>query len=183
MSYTEGQLRDMMQQANEMAYGPGQTALVEQIIAHADALQLNDLAYEARREALGGYRYLGEPTKALVMFAWCVAEFDRDPAAYADTYDELLWDFKFAVGALTRSPEIPLDRTYAVLDDMQRRWHETGHSPHAVYSHRHRVARHVGDLETAHRYYDQWCSAPRDDLSDCAGCDPDEGCVAQAAGP
>ena len=173
MSYTEAQLWELMNEADEMAYGPGHIALVEQIVAHADALRLPKLGFVARREAIGGYRHLGESTKALVAFAWCVTEFDRDPTAYEEHYNDLLWDFKFAVGALTRSPEVPLDRTYAVLDDMQRRWVETGHSLHAVYSHRHRVARHLGDFDTAARYYELWCAATRDDLSDCGGCDPE----------
>jgi tetratricopeptide (TPR) repeat protein len=173
VSYTEAQLWDLMEQVDAMPYGPGHIALVERVIAHADALHLSELGFVARMEALRGYRQLGEPTKALVVFAWCVAEFDRDPTTHAERYGDLLWDFKFAVGALTRSPEVPLDRTYAVLDDMERRWIETGHSLHAVYSHRHRVARHIGDFDTAARYYDLWCAAPRDDLSDCGGCDPE----------
>jgi tetratricopeptide (TPR) repeat protein len=173
VSYSEAQLWELMDQVEAMPYGPGHIALVERIIAHADALNLPKLGFVARTEALRGYRQMGEPTKALVAFAWLVAEFDRNPTAYADRYPDLLWDFKFAVGALTRSPEVPLDRTYAVLDDMQRRWIETGHSLHAVYSHRHRVARHIGDFDTAAKYYELWCAAPRDDLSDCAGCDPE----------
>ncbi|WP_203706363.1 hypothetical protein, partial [Asanoa iriomotensis] len=33
-------------------------------------------------------------------------------------------------------------------------------------------ARHVGDLDAAERWFDRWNTAPRDDLSDCVGCDP-----------
>jgi tetratricopeptide (TPR) repeat protein len=173
VSYTEAQLRDLLDQADSMAYGPGQLALLEQVIAHADALRLPSIGFSARIAATTAYVYLGEPSRAVVTFAWCVAEFDRDPAAYQSQLLDLLWQFKYTVGALTRSPDVPLERTYAVLDDMQRRWLETGHSLHAVYSHRHRVARHVGDLAAAERYYTLWCAAPRDELSDCAGCDPE----------
>jgi hypothetical protein len=55
---------------------------------------------------------------------------------------------------------------------MERRWRETAQSLHAVYAYRHLVARHVGDVEAAQRWYLQWCAAPRDELSDCDGCDP-----------
>ena len=51
--------------------------------------------------------------------------------------------------ALPKFPEVPLDRTYAVLDDMERRYRAGGHSLQAVYKHRHRVARHVGDDDEA----------------------------------
>ena len=41
-----------------------------------------------------------------------------------------------------------------------------------IYAYRHSIAQHIGDTEAAERYYGQWCTAPRDDLSDCVGCDP-----------
>ena len=173
MSYSEEQLWRLLDQAQDMPYGPGQTALVEQVIAHADAQNLTPLAFAARMTATTSYVYGGEPVRSFATFAWCLAEFDRDPVAYQDHYPLLLWHFKYMVSALTKFPEVPLERTYAVLDDMERRWRETGHSLHAVYSHRHRVARHIGDYDTAARYYDLWCAAPRDELSDCAGCDPE----------
>jgi hypothetical protein len=173
VSYSEGQLWELLEQARNMTPGPGQIALIERVIAHADAQQLADLSFLARMDATPSYVNVGEPTKALVTFAWCVSEFDRNPSRYESLYPELLWHFKYAVGTLTSSPEVPLDRTYEVLDDMQRRWTETGHSLHAVYSQRHRIARHIGDFDTAAHYYDLWCAAPRDELSDCGGCDPE----------
>ncbi|MBX6749844.1 MAG: hypothetical protein IRY85_09260 [Micromonosporaceae bacterium] len=173
MSYSEGQLWQLLDQARNMAFGPGQIALIERVIAHADAQHLTDLSFVARMDATGSYVNIGEPTKALVTFAWCVSEFDRNPTRYESLYPDLLWQFKYAVGTLTSSPEVPLDRTYEVLDDMERRWQETGHSLHAVYSQRHRIARHIGDFDTAAHYYDLWCAAPRDELSDCGGCDPE----------
>jgi tetratricopeptide (TPR) repeat protein len=173
VSYTEGQLWELLDQARNMTPGPGQVALIERVIAHADAQQLTDLSFVARMDATPSYVNVGEPTKALVTFAWCISEFDRNPTRYESLYLDLLWHFKYAVGTLTSSPEVPLDRTYEVLDDMQRRWTETGHSLHAVYSQRHRIARHIGDFDTAAQYYELWCAAPRDDLSDCGGCDPE----------
>ncbi|MBX6749842.1 MAG: hypothetical protein IRY85_09250 [Micromonosporaceae bacterium] len=172
MSYTEEQLRSLLGQAYGMPYGPGQNALLEQVIAHADAAHLTQLAFTARMQATVSYVYSGEPVRSFATFAWCLAEFDRTPTAYQHYYRSLLWHFKYMVSALTKFPEVPLARTYEVLDDMQRRWTETGHSLHAVYAYRHRVAAHIGDIEAAEAYYAQWCAAPRDDLSDCNGCDP-----------
>jgi hypothetical protein len=172
MSYNEEQLWQLLDQADHMPYGPGKTALIEQVMAHADAQNLTELAFAARMEATPAYVYGGEPVRSFATFAWCLAEFDRNPTAYERYYRLLLWHFKHMVSALTRFPEIPLERTYAVLDDMQRRWQETGHSLHAVYAYRHAVAAHIGDVEAAEAYYEQWCAAPRDDLSDCVGCDP-----------
>jgi tetratricopeptide (TPR) repeat protein len=172
VSRGEQELRDLLDQTYEMPYGAAQMALLEQIIAGADALQLTELSFEARMQATTCYVQGGEPARAVVTFTWCLSEYDRDPRTYGGYQHLMLWHFKYMVAALTRFPEVALDRTYAVLDDMQRRWTETGHSLHAVYAYRHFIARHVGDLDLAEDYYRRWCAAPRDQLSDCIGCDP-----------
>ncbi len=172
MTYSEDQLWDLYQQAFEMPYGAAQIALVEQVIAHADALHLTGLSYEARMLGTSAYVYGGEPAKSFVTFSWCLAEFDRDAVTYGRSVHTLLWHFKYMVSGLTRFPEVSLERTRGVLDDMERRWREGGHSLHAVYAHRHFLARHVGDVAEAEEWYGKWITAPRDDLSDCVGCDP-----------
>jgi tetratricopeptide (TPR) repeat protein len=172
MSYSEDQLWDLLRQSHEMPYGAAQIALIGQVITHADAQHLTELAYDARLHAINAYIYGGEQVKSFVTFSWCLASFDRDPARHTRSRHTLMWHFKHMVSGLTKFPEVPLGRTYDVLDDMERRWREGGHSLHAVYSHRHLVARHVGDLDAAQNWFDQWCTAPRDALSDCLGCDP-----------
>jgi len=172
VSYTEDQLWQLLEQASAMPYGPGQIALVEQVVGHADAQSLHQLAFTARMQATTAYVYGGEPSRAVVTFAWCITEFDRDPMTYRGHQRTLLWHFKYTISALLRVPDVPLERIHAVLDDMQRRWQETGHTLHAVYAYRHHVARHVGDVAAAEQYFGLWNAEPRDDLSDCAGCDP-----------
>jgi hypothetical protein len=172
MSYTEQQLRDLFDRAYGMPYGPGQQALLERVIAQADAMGLAELAFLARMEATMSYVHGGEPARALVTFAWCLAEFDRDPATHGNRYTSLLWQYRYAVRALRESPDVPLHRVHEVLDDMQRRYRETGHTMHAVYAFRHAMANHVGDRVAAGRYFQQWCAEPRDGLSSCDGCDP-----------
>ncbi|MBX6355437.1 MAG: hypothetical protein IRZ05_06210, partial [Micromonosporaceae bacterium] len=170
---TEEQLRAWLREADEMPYGPAQIALVEQVVQHAAAGRLPDLAFAARMLATRAYLYGGEPAKSFVSFSWCLAEYDRDPGRRRrGDHLQLLWDFKNVIGTLTKFPEIPLDRIHAVLDDMERRYRAGGHSMHAVYAHRHYVASQLGDTAAADEWYARWCAAPRDELSDCAGCDP-----------
>ncbi|HWB34620.1 MAG TPA: hypothetical protein VHA75_01205, partial [Rugosimonospora sp.] len=172
MTSPEDQLRRLLGQGYEMPPGAAQIALAERLMVDADAQHLTDLAFESRLLATRAYTYGGEPARALVTFSWCVAEYDRDPQRYQHATHTVLWYFKSTVSALLRFPDIPLARTREVLDDMARRWREGGHSPHAVYAYRHRLARHVGDLEEAAHWYRLWEEAPRDGLSDCVGCDP-----------
>ncbi|MET8090020.1 hypothetical protein [Micromonospora sp. NPDC005220] len=157
----------------DMPYGAGQIAALEQLLRRVDAADDRHLAFVTRMQATTGYIYGGEPAKSFVTFSWCLSEFDRDPQPYHQRHlHQLLWHFKYMVSGLLKFPEVPLDRTYAVLDDMERRYRAGGHSLQTVHKHRFRVAEHVGDAEAAAHWYRLWQTTPRDELSDCAGCDP-----------
>ncbi|MEO3828443.1 hypothetical protein [Actinomadura sp. B10D3] len=160
----------LMTRSQELPYGEARTVLVEDALRRAEAAGDEVLAYRVRVRLTDAYQFGGEPAKAFATFSRSLAEHDRDPGRL-DEEHMLLWQMKGMVGALTLFPEIPLDRTYAVLDDMERRYLAGGHSLQAVYRRRHLVARHIGD-GTADDWYAKWRAARRDELSDCEGCDP-----------
>jgi cellulose synthase operon protein C len=170
---TADELWQLLQRAHEMPYGAAQIALYDEVLSQVDAAGDDDLAFTTRLLATTGYIYGGEPAKAFVTFSWCVSDFDNNPQPYHQRHTHtLLWLFKNMVSVMTRFPQVPLERTQAVLDDMERRYREGGHSLQAVHKHRYRVAHHVGRAEEADQWYERWQTTPRDDLSDCAGCDP-----------
>ncbi|MBE1486163.1 hypothetical protein [Plantactinospora soyae] len=157
----------------EMPYGAGQIAAVEQLIRQADADGDDEIAFVARVVGTDSYVFGGEPGRSFVTFSWCLAEFDGPSKPYHQRNEyNLLRQFKYMINSLLNFPDVPLDRTYAVLDDMERRYRDGGHSLQAVYKRRHRVARHVGAPDEAEEWYRRWLTAPRNQLSDCAGCDP-----------
>jgi tetratricopeptide (TPR) repeat protein len=164
---------DLMGRAGELPYGEARTVLVEEALRHAEASGDDVLSFRVRMDLTVAYQYGGEPIKTFSTFSRCLSDFDRDPGRYGeDAQYRLLWHFKAAVNSLTKFPEVPLDRAYAVLDDMERRYGLGGHSLHAVYSRREWVAQHLGDAKAAEHWYAKWHAAPRDELSDCIGCDP-----------
>ncbi|WP_155375410.1 hypothetical protein [Catellatospora vulcania] len=170
---TYDEVHDLIHRSWDTPDGPARVAVVEQVLAKAEALGDPDLLYAAHAAATSGYHQSGEPMKAMMTFARCVADYDADPGRRSH-HDEhlLLWHFKHIVSSMTLFPQLSLDRTMAVLDDMQRRYQAGGHSMQAVYAYRHDVAAHLGDTEQADHWYRLWDTAPRDALSDCAGCDP-----------
>ncbi|GAB7047000.1 tetratricopeptide repeat protein [Catenuloplanes indicus] len=173
MTTSAQELWGLLAQAGDMPYGAARIALTEQVIRHADTAGDPELRFVSRIHATQSYVYGGEPAKAFVTFSWCLAEFDAEPAPYhANWTHTLLWYFKTMVSQMTGFPEVPLDRAAAVLDDMERRYRESGHSLQAVYKYRYVLARHVGDAEATAEWYERWQTAPRDELSDCEGCDP-----------
>ncbi|XVU25513.1 tetratricopeptide repeat protein [Actinoplanes sp. CA-054009] len=170
---TAEELWELVSQADHMPYGAAQIAMVEQILRHVDAVNDPQLAFVTRMIASNAYIYGGEPAKAFVTFSWCIGDFDRNPQPYHQrAQHNLLWLFKAMVNALTKFPEVPLARTYAVLDDMERRYREFGRGLGALYKYRYVVADHVGLRDDADSWYEKWQAAPRDSLSDCVGCDP-----------
>src|SRR6266508_2226455 len=161
MTRTPEEVRQLIYQCENAPYGAGQIALAEEAIRHADALNDGSLRFDARMAGTQAYHMGGEPAKAFVTFSWCLAEYDRDPGERTPWDDELLrWQFKWIVSSLAKFPELPLERAYAVVDDMERRYRLGGHSLHAVYTLRWRVARHVGDEAAADAWYAKWCAAP-----------------------
>lgn len=169
---TDDDLIDRLQRAESAPYGKARSALLEDVVRRADAAQNEALAFHSRLSLVHSYVMGGEPRKSLVPFARCVAEWDAQPGKFQDHAYTFLWSFKYASSTLSKFPEVPLQQAYDVLDDMERRWREGGYSPQAVHKSRWLIASHIGDLETAAEQYRLWSTAPRDDLSDCVGCDP-----------
>jgi tetratricopeptide (TPR) repeat protein len=172
VTYSETELQEQLSRTYSLS-GSAKFAALDAVFRHADAAGLVEFAFNARMNAISEFHHGGDPTRAFLAFSWCLGTFDRQPEVVAGYHaHSLLWRFKWIVWALPQFPEIPLDRTEAVLADMERRYQLGGHSLHAVYQHRWLVAHHVGDHEAAEAWYDRMLTARRDGLSDCQACVP-----------
>ncbi|SBT40914.1 tetratricopeptide repeat protein [Micromonospora auratinigra] len=173
MSASAAELHERLARARALPRGPARFAALDAVFRHADAAGDVPFAFTARMNAISDFHHGGDPTRAFLAFSWCLSAFDRQPEVVGRQHAwSLLWDFKWIVWALPQFPDIPLERTMAVLDDMQRRYQLAGHSLHAVYQHRWLVAHHVGDQAAAQEAYDRMLTAKRDGVSDCAACVP-----------
>ncbi|GIH07178.1 hypothetical protein Rhe02_52450 [Rhizocola hellebori] len=170
---TADEVHELIHRSWNTPDGAGRIVLAEQALVRAESLGNPDLEFSARLAATSAYYQGGEPSKAIMTFARNLADYDADPGRRsAEDERLLLWQFKFAISAMSRFPEIPLDKTVAVLNDMERRYRAGGQSLQAVYAYRHSVAAHLGDTRTVDHWYRMWDTAPRDRNSDCRGCDP-----------
>lgn len=173
MTTSTNELHDRLAQAYALPRGPARFAALDAVFRHADAAGDVSFAFSARMNAISDFHHGGDPTRAFLAFSWCLSVFDRQPEVVGRHHARsLLWDFKWIVWALPQFPDIPLDRTMAVLDDMQRRYQLAGHSLHAVHQHRWLVAHHVGDMAVAQESYDRMLTTRRDGMSDCSACVP-----------
>jgi hypothetical protein len=172
MTVSEADLRRMLAHARDLR-GPARFAALDAVFRHADAAENTAFAFKARLESIEEFHDGGDPTRAFLAFSWCLAAHDREPGlASSHQVSVLLWAFKWVIWALPQFPDIPLDRTAAVLEDMQRRYLLHGASLHAVHQHRWLVAHHTGDEQAAQHWYDQMVTARRDRFSDCSACVP-----------
>ncbi|WP_410675626.1 hypothetical protein [Amycolatopsis sp. cmx-4-68] len=169
----EQELWDRLWETEKLPRGRAQIAALEAALREADAVGSPSLRYAARMFITSAYQQGGEPAKAFVPFAWCLAVHDRGEADPAWNHN-LHWYFKHMVGSMTTFPEVPLERTRAVLDDMERRYRAAGYTMNPVHQYRAVLARHVGDRETAAEEYRLWSAAPRGEMSDCVGCEPSD---------
>ena len=167
------QVQELMERAYSLPYGEARTVVTEEALRRAEETGDRMLTFQVRMELGSAYQFGGEPIKTFTTFSRCLAEYDADPAGLGEIAEHrLLWQFKWIVHSLTLFPEVPLDRTRSVLDDMERRYKAGGHSLQAVYGRRARVAMHLGNGEAAERWFALWHTTAPDELSDCAGCDP-----------
>ncbi|MFJ9415787.1 hypothetical protein ACIRPT_16655 [Streptomyces sp. NPDC101227] len=173
MSHTEQELRALFRKTYGMPPGPAKFAALDEVVRHADALGLVELAFEVRMEATEVFTLSYAPTKALLSFSWCLAAYDREPDRFGGHVEHtLLWQYKWMVWIIGLFPEIPLERAHGMLDDMERRYRRGGHSLHAVLQHRGMFAENLGELDRAQELYERMARTRRDGLSDCSGCVP-----------
>ncbi|WP_370948300.1 tol-pal system YbgF family protein [Amycolatopsis sp. cg5] len=168
---SEDELWNRLRAAGSRPYGRAHIAELEEILRQVDAQGSPRLKYTTRLMIANAYRHGGEPAKAFVPFSWCLAAHDAGESE-PDLNFRLFWQFKGTVNAMAGFPEIPLAQTYAVLDDMERRYRLGGHTMNPVHQHRELIARHIGDKAVAREQYRLWTAAPRGEMSDCEGCEP-----------
>ncbi|MEV0395606.1 YbjN domain-containing protein [Polymorphospora rubra] len=170
---SKDELIEALEDARELPDGDGKIAELERIVAHADALGDVRLGFDARYGLIDAYNNHTERWRMLPAFGWCLATFDRDPSLFDDWDAEMLrWYHKWAVATLRSTPRVGLAQTEAALDDMERRFREGGQSLQTIYNLRCKVADHLGDEAQAREWLAKWRTTPRDENSDCAGCDP-----------
>jgi hypothetical protein len=169
---TESRVKELIERSLEMREGDEKIMMLEEAVRLADTTGDVRLQYLARESFIEAAYFGGVPEKALVAYAWCLAQFDRDPDQFGEW--RILWRYKWMVNVICDFPQIPREKIYEMLDDMERRFLRAGSGLRAVYKYRYRTERFFGNREEAIRLYHLSEQTGRDDLSDCAACETDE---------
>ncbi|MDR1187027.1 MAG: hypothetical protein LBK95_06170 [Bifidobacteriaceae bacterium] len=172
-SDSQAEIEALLEQADQLPYGPEELAIVRQAAELATEAGEEDLEYLARMHLTDSASMVGDTDTKLSSFAWCLAKHDSDPDRFPlqiDAGSDLMWQYKWMCGSTNRSPAFPLDQIRALLDDMEARYRQSGLGLSAVISERFDHAWTTGQLEEAKRLRTVLEATPRDDYSDCEAC-------------
>ncbi|MGP3920229.1 hypothetical protein [Nonomuraea sp. 10N515B] len=160
MSRSGAELAAMLEQARRMGHGEAQTALLEDLVRHADAGGLHRLAFAARRSLANAYCVDRQWDKAFPLFSRCLSEYDARPGEFGPEED---WSLRSWYANIAQSmaefPEISLAQIYGAFEDMERRFRAGGHSLRQVYDARRWVAQLARDWPEEERCHQQWEAA------------------------
>ncbi|TCS93663.1 hypothetical protein [Hazenella coriacea] len=168
----EQRLDFLLVQAEGLPDGETKIQLLEEAIQIADRIQNNDAGFYARLELTTAAIYSGRAEKAFLSFAWCLAQYDKDPS-YCDEYN-LMWQYKWIANQVDQFPQLSLDKIEQTLEDLKQRFTYSGFNLRPYYQLKHFVAWRRGDITEAKMYLEKWMDTPRDDMADCHACERNE---------
>lgn len=168
----EIRVKELIDLCYDLPEGDERITMLEEAVRLADTTDDVKLQYAARENYIEAAYFGGVPEKALVAYVWCLAQYDRNPGEFWEW--RILWRYKWMVNVVCDFPQISKEQIYRMLDDMERRFRETGRGLRAVYKYRYRTERFFGNRDEALRFYGISEQAGRDDLTDCAACEKDD---------
>jgi hypothetical protein len=166
------QVQTLLGRAERLDPGEAKVMALEEAARLADAHGDVPLAFEVRDALIDAATFGGFPDKALVAFAWCRGQQQRDPDRLP--LEPLLWKQKWVVGRLDEFPHISRKQIAGALDDVEQCFAKAGAGRRAVLKLRYQAARDMGDDAVAEDFWARWVREPRDHLTDCRACELDD---------
>lgn len=167
------EVAELLRQVDLTPYGPEEIALVRRAVAVAAESGDTQLEYQTRARLNVSAKMVGDTDTLVSSFSWCLATHDSDPAAYdLDLHgpSDLMWQYKWMIGAVASSPIFPRETIDAVLVDMAERYERAGLGPSGVLTARLDEATANGRLDEAEELRLELKRTPRDSHSHCEAC-------------
>ena len=170
----KAEIKDLFEQIDQMYWSPQERQLVERAIALAQEIGDEELEYQARMRLTASASQTGDNDAMLSSFAWCLAKYDSDPRRFpaepVDGAADLLWQFKWMAGALTRNPVFDLTQIKEILADMESHYRKAGLGLSGVYTARFEHLWRTGQIEEAKQLRTLLAATPQDSHSHCDAC-------------
>ncbi|MCH5585771.1 hypothetical protein MK805_12540 [Shimazuella sp. AN120528] len=159
---------DLLEQSYDAPHGKVKIGILEEAIRIADVHLGPEEQFDARMLLVDTAIFSGHGEKAIVAFAWCLAYYDKHPEMAND--HQMMWNYKWVADRLLLFPDIELAKVEATLEDLRKRFIQSGHGPHYYYYLKHVLAMNLEKTEEVKHYYEKWIAEPSDSLSDCHAC-------------
>lgn len=162
--------RNALRALNGMPDGPARVLAAEVLARRVRNQGPEEMLPEVLEHLVRAYTFGVDTPEAFAAFSELLRLYDTHPE-YFDEADahQLFWQFKWIADGLPDYPEITREVAEALLDDMEARYRQAGHSMAAVSRARFNWASANGDDEDAERYWTQWNAIAGDDM-DCEAC-------------
>jgi tetratricopeptide (TPR) repeat protein len=168
------EIKELFQQIDQMYWSPQERQLINRAVDLAREIGDEELEYQARMRLTASAAQLGDTDSMLTSFAWCLAKYDSDPRKFAADLEngaaDILWHFKWMIGALDRNSIFALAQNEAMLDDMEAHYRKAGLGMSGVITARFTHSWRTGQLERAKELRVLLNSTPRDSHSHCDAC-------------
>lgn len=157
MSRSEAELRALLEESRGLPPGAERTALLEEIVRHADLDAAPELAVSARLSLAAIYCADGRWAAVFTMFDECLGVHDRRPWHFTRLEEAgLLHWYTFVVDSMVDFHDVPLTRIETALDDVERRLRAGDRDLRALYAVRRRLAHFAADRSAEEYAYERW---------------------------
>jgi hypothetical protein len=168
---SRSQLEKLQSEAWGLEASPAKVAILEQAVQLADSLADLDESFAIRQQLVEAATFGGMEDRALVAFAWCLSQSDKDPDRFPEA--DLLWKYKWILAGVTDFPGIPLAKIREMEEDFESRLKRNGYGLRSLYKLRMDIANDTGYPRDGDKYEKKWKRARRDGMVDCYACEVD----------
>ena len=156
------ELDDVSQFNKQLAFKCVQKAL---------ALKDIDLEFEARLQFLRQLVFLSEYEEAIAIFPWFLNSCDKHPDRFS--YFNVLWTFKWIMGAITNYHTISLDHLDRLFKEFEKRYTAYGSGEKVILYYKMRQLAETGNISESLEYYAKYIASTESGaLDDCLACQP-----------
>lgn len=164
---------DLVDEAWDLPHGEVQVRLLEEAVRLADVVRDLNIMFRTRMSLINSAAFSGHTEKAMPAFAWCLAQFEKEPDRYQHQEHSLLWSFKYILHAADEFPQLTRGQVEELRDQMADLYDRCGYNMRPVHYTRMGFATGIGDRQLARESYESFRSVPRDGMADCIACEAD----------
>lgn len=170
---------ELKERYENLEHGKSRIAGIRDAIREAD--KHNDLPFQVyfRMQLCHESNFYDDSMDMMIVFPEALALVDKHPDipathynddVYKDGIDQILWVYKWILGACIDYPQIPLEDCMNFFEDFKKRCLAYGYNLKPYYSNLAWLYKYI-DVDKQEQYLKEFAKLPRDGNADCAACD------------